>query len=231
MKKKQESATIHHCDFCQRDFVREKSFIAHTCKYKSRWQSRDQRANQIAFQCWLEFHRKNSTPKNRTQMDFIKCPYYTAFVKFANYCIEIKALDVLRYCDWLLENKVSIDKWASDVKYNDFLIYFLKTENHLDALARSIATTIELAESDSILSKDCLRYSHKNKICHEITKGKISPWMLYQCDSGIAFIESLNDGQTRLIFDYISPEKWAIKFSRMREEVNEVKALLKQAGY
>jgi hypothetical protein len=55
--------------------------------------------------------------------------------------------------------------------------------------------------------------------------------MLYQSDSGIRFVESLDVTQQKMILDYINPEQWAVKFKRDSNIVNEVKALLNAAGY
>jgi hypothetical protein len=55
--------------------------------------------------------------------------------------------------------------------------------------------------------------------------------MLFQSRSGIEFIESLDGGLQQMIFDYINPEQWAIKFLRNKDSVKQVKDLLKEAGY
>jgi hypothetical protein len=65
----------------------------------------------------------------------------------------------------------------------------------------------------------------------KITKGKISPWMLYHSTSGLEFLGSLDSTQEKMIFDYINPEQWAIKFKRSANIINEVKELLNVAGY
>lgn len=206
--------------------------MKHICENKRRWQDKDQPGNRIGFQCWLQFYVKNTaTKKQRTYLDFIKSSYYLVFVKFGHYCVNINALNIMRYADWLMKNKIKIDSWCSDTNYNKFLIEYLKDEDPLDAIARSIETSIELAKSENVESKDCLRYCNRNKICYAITNGKISPWMLYQSDSGIRFVESLDVTQQKMILDYINPEQWAVKFKRDSNIVNEVKALLNAAGY
>jgi hypothetical protein len=220
------------CDFCNKQFQREQTMFKHMCETKRRVHEKDLAGNRIAFQCWLAFYKKNTNSrKPKTYLDFAKSAYYIAFVKFGNYCVDINAINITRYLDWLLDNKISIDTWTSDQVYNRYLIYYLREEDPLDAIARSIETTIKLAEPDNILASDCLRYGSKNRICYMITLGKISAWMLYQSESGIEFIESLDEGQQRLIFDYINPEQWALKFLRNKDQVKQVKELLKEAGY
>jgi hypothetical protein len=206
--------------------------IKHLCESKRRWQDKDLPGNRIGFQSWVEFYKKNTTSKKpKTYVDFVKSAYYIAFVKFGHYCIGIKCINVNRYANWLLKNQIKIDSWCSDTNYNTFLIQFLKEEDALDAIARSIETTITLAKEENIQSKDYIRYGNRNRVCHLITNGKISPWMLYQSESGVDFLGNLDEGQQRLIMDYINPEQWAIKFKRNSEMVVQVKELLNQAGY
>lgn len=220
------------CEFCNRSFQRETTMIKHLCENKRRWQDKDQPGNRIGFQAWVEFYKKNTaTKKQKTYVDFAKSAYYIAFVKFGHYCVDIKCINVSKYADWLLKNQIKIDSWCSDKNYNLFLIQHLKDEDALDAVARSIETTINFAKEENLQSKDYLRYGNRNRICHLITNGKISPWMLYQSVSGIEFIEQLDEGQQRLVIDYINPEQWAIKFKRYPEVVTQVKELLNAAGY
>lgn len=229
---KKPSETEFSCEFCNRSFQRETTMIKHICESKRRWQDKDLPGNRIAFQCWTEFYRKNTnTKKQKTYIDFAKSAYYIAFVKFGNYCIDVKCINVSFYADYLLKNKITVDSWCSDTNYTNFLIQYMREENAIDAIARSIETCVDRAKEEGIQSKDYLRYGNKNRICHLITNGKISPWMLYQSESGIEFLESLNDMQQKLVLDYIVPEKWAIKFKRDPESVTQVKELLSAAGY
>jgi hypothetical protein len=229
-KKIQE--TEFHCDFCNRYFQKETSLMRHMCETKHRWQSKDLPGNRIAFQTWQDFYRKNTaTKKQKTYLDFAKSAYYIAFLKYANYCIDIKCINIALYTDWLLKNQIKIDSWTSDSVYERFLIDFLKHEDPFDAIARSIETTIEYAAKDNIETKDYLRYGNKNRICSLIINGKISPWMIYQSESGIKFLESLDSSQQKMIMEYINPEKWALTFRKNNDIVKQVKELLAMGKY
>ncbi len=231
-KKTSVTKTEFSCEFCNRSFQRETTMIKHLCENKRRWQDKDKQGNRIGFQAWVEFYKKNTaTKKQKTYVDFAKSAYYLAFVKFGHYCVDVKCINVGRYAAWLLKNNVKIDSWCSDKNYTNFLIDYLKTEDAMDAIARSIETTIDLSKDAGIETKDCLRYANRNRIVHAITNGKISPWMLYQSTSGIEFLESLDESQQKMIIDYINPEQWAVRFKRYPEVVSQVKELLYQAGY
>lgn len=231
-KKPSEIKTDFHCEFCNRYFQKETTLFNHLCESKRRWQDKDLPGNRIGFQTWLEFYKRNTaTKKQKTYMDFAKSAYYIAFVKFGRYCVDINCVSVNRYANWLLNNQIKIDTWCSDSNYDRFLIEHLKDEDPLDAIARSIETTILFAQKEQIQSKDYLRYGNRNRICSLIVNGKISPWMLYQSESGIRLIEELDEGQQKLILDYINPEQWALKFKRNQDNVSEVKRLLHAAGY
>ncbi len=231
-KKNSETKSEFSCEFCNRSFQRETTMIKHLCENKRRWQDKDQPGNRIGFQSWLNFYAKNTgTKKKKTYTDFTKSAYYIAFVKFGHYCVDIKCINVTRYADYLLKNKISIDNWCSDKNYTNFLIEYLRTEDAMDAIARSIETTIDLSKDVGIETRDCLRYANRNRLVHHITNGKISPWMLYQSESGIKFLEELDESHQKMIIDYINPEQWAVRFKRYPEVVSQVKELLNAAGY
>lgn len=232
MKKNKVINSVYGCEFCGRKFIKETTVTTHICEFKNRYLEKDRQGNRLGFQAWVEFCKKTvSYKKEQTYLDFVKNSYYTPFVKFGNYCIDIGAINVKRFLDYLLKNQIKIYAWCSDQLYTKFLIEYLREEHHMDAINRSIETMTLVAEQDKILPNDCLRYSNRNKICYLITKGKISPWMLYQSKSGVKFLESLDETQVKMIVDYINPELWAIKFLKNTEEVKQVKELLNTAGY
>jgi hypothetical protein len=232
MKETQETKSPYSCEFCKRSFLRESTVLKHICEYKHRWMDKDKQGNRLGFQSWIEFYKKNSTSKKqKTYEEFIRSAYYTAFVKFGSYCIDVNVLNVSRYIDWLLKNQIKIDSWCQDSNYTKFLIEYLRIEDPMDAIARSIETTINMASVERVLSKDYLRYGNSNKICYAITTGKLSPWILYHSASGKEFLDKLDESQIKMVIDYLNPELWAIKFKREPEKVDEVKSLLTLAGY
>lgn len=220
------------CEFCKREFARESTVLKHICEYKHRWLEKDKQGNRIGFQAWLQFYKKNTaSKKNKTYEEFIKSAYYIAFAKFGSYCVNVNALNISRFVDWLLKNQIKIDNWCQDSTYTRYLVEYLRIEDAFDAIARSIETCIDKATEENIQTCDYLRYGNTNKICYAITLGKISPWLLYCSDSGVRFLETLNEHQVKIISDYINPEQWALKFHRDTNLKKQIEDTLRQAGY
>jgi hypothetical protein len=231
---KENSVTSKHsCEFCKKEFARERTLLSHLCEKKQRWLSKDHPSNRIGFQCWVRFYEKHSMSKtkNRTFEEFISSPYYIAFAKFGTYCVDAKVINIPRYVDWLLTNQIKLDVWNKDTNYNKYLCEYLRVEDAFDAIYRSVEYCTTLAELSEIQPNDVLRYSNPNRVCHGICSGKISPWMLYCSDSGIRFLETLNPGQVTMITDYINPEQWALKFHRDENLKQQIRDTLRAAGY
>lgn len=223
----------YSCEFCKRSFVKERTLTSHICEKKSRWLNKEHAGNRIGFQCWVQFYAKHSMSKtkNKTVEEFINSPYYIAFVKFGSYCVDNKVIHVPRYVEWLLKEQIKLDDWTSDRVYNRFLCEYLRVEDPFDAIYRGVEYCTTLAELNNIQPNDVFRYVNSNRVCHGITMGKISPWMLYQSDSGIRFLETLNQDQVIMISDYINYELWALKFHREPDITKQIRDTLTQAGY
>lgn len=227
-----ETKIEYICEFCNSKFIRERTLLNHTCKTKHRWLDKDKHGNRIGYQSFLQFYTKHSaSKKTKSYEDFIRSPYYIAFVKFGDYSVGIKCINIARYTDWLLNNNIKIDTWTEDRNYNIFLCEYIRSEDAFDAIKRSIEHCMSISEIENINAEDYLRYGNSNKICYAITTGKISPWILYHSSSGKEFLDKLDQGQLKIIYDYINPELWNIKFKRDTELVLQIKDLLKNAQY
>jgi hypothetical protein len=108
------------------------------------------------------------------------------------------------------------------------LIFYLRQEDGMDAVRRSIDHMLTLSENENVELRDVFRYVNSNKVCQYICSGKISPWVLYLSKSGPEFLSKLNDDQRNVIFEYIDPERWNIKFKRDTDEAKSVSTVLEQ---
>jgi hypothetical protein len=111
------------------------------------------------------------------------------------------------------------------------LLDYLRVENVNDALARTIEFGITWHEETGNPAHDCLRYGNSNAMCHAITSGRISPWVIYNCDSGQKFLSDLTTEQVAMIWPYIDSDFWVKKFQNYPADQEYSKEILKVAKW
>lgn len=231
-KKTVDSENPYTCEFCNRSFKKEVTIITHMCEKKKRWEDRDTRVSTIAYHLWNTFFEKHIVVKSdkRKFRDFINNQYYGYFVRFAKYCVD-NVENIESYFDWLIENKVKIDDWNTDTVYMKFLIDFLKKENSINAVTRSINNLKDETFKYGIpFNSTVFDKIGQNRSCHMIIRGKISPWLLYNSNTGSDFLATLNESQLSIIFPIIDPTFWNVKFRMNSESVTEVKSIISKEG-
>lgn len=202
------------------------------CEPKRRRIQQHERGVQIGFQAYLEFYRlMNKSSKSRTYDDFAESPYYRAFVKFGRYCVDTVVINPARMIDWLLKNQKKIDQWCSDRIYTEYLIWYLQSESVADALTRSVEYSIDWAERNEARPQDCLRYGSINGTCHAVATGRISPWVIYNSQSGQEFLAQLSSEQLQIVWPYINSDVWQSKFASNPEDLAYAREILTTAGW
>ena len=222
----------YDCTFCGKIFQRETSLAVHMCEIKRRHNERSERGVELGLQAFLKFYETlQGSSRLKTWDDFVGSSYYKAFVKWGRYCVNTKAIMPERFLDWLLKTNQKIDGWASDSVYTKYLIQYLPQESVKDALSRAESWSLDWAERANSRPKDCLRYGNSNAICHAITTGRMSAWILYNCDSGQHFLSQLDAEQMQIVWPYIDSDTWARKFQDYPADQTWVESTLLQWGW
>lgn len=220
------------CQYCKKTFAKESTLAVHLCEPKRRRQQRGEKGVEIAFQSYIRFYEiTQGSAKLKTYEDFCDSPYYSAFVKFGKYCANTKTINPRQFLEWLLKNNKKLDKWASDTFYTEYLIWYLTIENVNDALARAIEFGIDWAEKHEARDCDCLRYGSAHAMCYAITTGRISPWVIYNSESGQGFLSNITSDQVAMIWPYINSDVWQKKFSDYAADQEYAKEMLAKAGW
>jgi hypothetical protein len=220
------------CQYCKKDFQKETSLAVHLCEPKRRMQERSERGVELGYQAYLRFYEMTQgSAKLKTYENFAESPYYRAFVKFGRYCVNTRTVNPKQFLEWLLKNNKKIDRWPSDQLYTEYLLTYLQVENTNDAMARAIEFGIEWAEKHSAHPHDCLRYGNNNAMCYAVTSGRISPWIIYNCDSGQQFLSDLDSTQIAMIWPYIDSDVWQKKFQDYPADQEYVREILTKAGW
>lgn len=220
------------CEYCKKEFVRETSIAVHMCEPKRRHMQKDEPGVRLGFQAYIKFYETmQGSAKNKNYDDFCESAYYKAFVKFGRYCVNTSVINPQQFMNWLLKNNKKIDNWCSDKIYTEYLIQHLLVEAVDDAMTRAIEYSIDWEEKTGHPAKDMLRYGNANALCYAITAGRISPWVIYNCDSGVGFLSQLSTEQVAIVWDYINSDAWHKKFSNYPADQEWVKEILTKAGW
>lgn len=206
--------TKFDCAFCGKSFQRESSLAVHMCEIKRRHHDRHERGVELGLQAFLRFYETlQGSSRLKTWDDFVTSSYYKAFVKWGRYCVSTRVINPERFLDWLLRANKKIDRWASDSIYTEYLTQYLPREAAKDAVNRAHEWAQDWSERINSPARDCLRYGNTNTICHAICTGRVSAWVMYNCDSGREVLSNLDATQMQMVWPYIDSDVWSKRFA------------------
>ena len=229
---KKELKMNYECRYCHKKFSKETTLASHACERKRRFQQEREIGVQWGFRAYQIFFEITQSGKPKTYENFVDSPYYTAFVRFGRYGHSVHCPDFANFTRWLLKNNRKLDHWCSDTYYSEWLIDYVKRESVQDALERSVQTMVDYMHEHPEYRngyRDYFRLVNENRICYHISSGRISPWAVYNCESGQEFLARLNDDQVAVINDFIDPAYWQARFRDLPEDVAFVGRILKLA--
>jgi hypothetical protein len=229
-----EEITSYKCRYCEKEFRKESTLTVHLCEQKRRWQQEQETGVQFGLRAYLRFYEyAQGSSKLKSYEDFATSPYYNAFVKFGRHCVGIRCINFVSFVDWLLKNNKKLDNWCSDRLYAEWLLEYLKREAVKDALERALKEMQNYAEINLDLKNgfsDYFRYGNSNRVCHHIATGRISPWIVFNCASGVTFLDQLSEDQVAMIIQWIEPDYWQRKFTDYLADTEWAKSVLAKAG-
>lgn len=218
------------CIYCGRTFVREKSLYNHTCAKKLRFLDKDTPSSRIAFASFDKFYKTiQRSKKPKTIDDFIHSSYYGEFLKFGKYVVDNNILNPEYFIDFCLKNGLKLRDWMRDSVYETYLREMNKREDPVNGAERTILLMKQWADETGNDYNDFFRLIETNKFVYYIKLGRISPWVLYNCDSGKDLLENrITPDQLNIIVEWIDPDFWMKKFLLNKKDKNFLKSLLKK---
>lgn len=227
-----QSGNSNRCEFCQKIFRRETSLKVHLCEPKRRNNERHEAGVRLGLACYQRFFEiTQGSAHYRDWNDFVTSAYYRAFVKFGRYCCTTKTIDTTDFLEWLIKHKIKLDHWARDSSYERYLTEHVMQETVSNALIRAIECAQDWQENTGYPAHDMLRFANDNLLCHRITTGHITGWVLYNCDSGREFLQRLNSEQVSMIWNHINSEIWQKKFLDYPADSAYAQEILKKAKW
>lgn len=229
-EKKENAAKPHKCGFCSRAFVTERALFIHVCDERTRFMAREDRHVRMGLKAFQKMMVYLRLPNKNTFDDFEKSQFYSAFVKFGKFVIDMNAIHPMKFVDFLIRIEVPIDRWCSSALYETYLREMTKIETATDAVERNILLMQQWAEDTGEHWSDFFRKVSPAQATMWIMAGRVSPWVLFTANSAHALFDRFSDEQLNLIKNTIDPNFWESKIDRNQKEVDNIKKILAEAG-
>lgn len=213
------------CKYCDKGFVSERTLAVHLCEPARRDRQRNETGVQFGYRIWVRFIQRNTNKKTLTYEEFAASPFYSAFVKFGQYLIQIQCVNVEEYSEYIINSKIKLDHWCKDQHYTAWLVNYIKHESATKALERSIKSMTAWAEEHNTDFNCYFLKTTTAYVVKDIINGRISPWVIYQSHGGKEFLTKINEEQLGLIFNFIDPIWWTSRFSNLNEDTEFVKEI------
>lgn len=210
--------------------MKESTLMAHMCEPKRRWLQKDEKRVQVGFYAFQRFYKLSAGAKtDKTYEEFVKSSFYNAFVKFGSFVNNVRPLYPDKYIDYVVTSNVKLDHWCREEMYETYAIELIRKEGVETALERSIDTMMKWAAEHNSVYNHYFSYVSLNKLTWDIKDGKISPWLVLNCNTGKQSLSKLNDEQLNMLTNVLDPKHWALRFKRQPKDVELVKQVVKEA--
>ncbi len=217
------------CEYCKKEFVKEKTLLVHVCEQKRRHLSKNEKHVQAGYMAYQKFYEIAQKNTKKTFDEFASSPYYTAFVKFGSFFVNTNPIYPERYLEWVIRSNTRLDDWCSDQMYDIYVEELIKQEPADGAIQRTIQTMMNWAEKNKAAWEHYFLYVNLNRLTHDIKEGLISPWILLNIQSGKDALQKMNDEQLEIIGPIIDPQFWKRKFKNYPADVELIKDVIKEA--
>lgn len=219
------------CKWCEKTFMSERTLSAHMCVKKRRMADKDLTHTRLGYRVFQMFYELNtSASKPKSQEDFVKSQYYDGFVKFGRSCVTNDYLNPEQFAEWLIKNGKKLADWTKDSLYDEYLLTYVKKEPGMKALERTIMYLSKWADEHNCDWQDYFSKVTTPRAVYDLRSAKVSPWLLYLCETGDELLTRFSDEQVKMIQHIIDATFWMKLFANNKEEVFDVKESCRIAG-
>jgi hypothetical protein len=218
------------CEYCSKEFVKEKTLVVHICEQKRRYLAKNEKHVQAGLLTFQKFYELSSKGKMQKTFDeFAVSPYYTAFVKFGSFLVNTAPIYPEMFIDYVLRSGVKLDHWCRDELYETYITEMIKKEPADGAIQRTISTMMDWGETNKAPWEHYFAFVNLNRAAHDIREGLISPWILLNSKSGKDMLTRMNDEQLEIVGPVIDPQFWLRRFKSLPADIELVKDVIKEA--
>lgn len=220
------------CSYCSRGFARETTLASHMCEPKRRHDRRTEPTVVAAFAAFQQFYNSMGQSKGaKTYEQFAKSSFYQAFVKFGSFIMQRSIVAPERYVAYVIKHNIKLDWWCKEKYYAAFVADLIRTESADDAIARTVKYIDKWAEETQQPFNLYFSHAGTGRVVLDISLGRISPWVLYSCDAGITALDSMNNEQIAIIYDFIDADFWSRKLPSWPDKLKFAREVTAAMGF
>jgi hypothetical protein len=221
----------YECKFCGTKFHKEATLSVHMCVKKRRHQEIETAPSRLGFRTFQKFYQISIKSKHpKTVDDFINSQYYIDFVKFGNHLLTLKPINPEQFTESIIRNGVKLRDWTKDFVYDAYIVDLVKKEPADAGTERTINEIMEWSQKNKTTFNNFFVEVSANEAAYMIRTGKISPWVLYLCETGDVLTSKFNEDHTKIVDEIIDPGFWMKKFKKQSDDVEFIRNLLEAAG-
>jgi hypothetical protein len=220
------------CSFCGKVLLREISLVKHLCKKKQRYLERDRqdvRFGYIAYRIFYQISYPSQKVAKSTE-HFRESSTYDAFVRFGKYVMDVNAIAPEEFIRFAVQSKQPIDKWCSDRLYMEYVRLLNKVESYDRAIERTLLLAESWANKEGKELKNFFREIAPGLAVQWLMSGRISPWVVFNSDSGKELLGRFSDEQFDLLQKAIDMKFWTKKFLDNIDDCHAIQAFLQSEG-
>lgn len=234
-KKGASDAPEYKCRFCDKTFKRENTLMSHKCIKRDRYNERESRHMREAYRLYIMFMDayKLSMKKNEEPlMQFIKSRYFNDFYDFASYILSNDILNKENFIKYIFTSGLSVYEWRTHKTLETWVIKCIRDEHPRRAITRSINALIEWEKITENEWHTFFENVSTERAIMWIETGKISPWLIYLApkSSVSLLIQRFSDSEIEYLTKYLDLNYFQILQIRYKEDVEDIKNLLIEAG-
>jgi hypothetical protein len=215
------------CIHCNKNFMQEKTLVAHMCERKRRALQEKEKRVQAGYMAFNRFWQlAQGGKKLKTYDEFCDTAYYNAFVKFGSFLNNVNPLYPEKFVDYVIKSGTKLDRWCRDDLYNAYLFDILKTEPVESAVQRTLQTMMEWGDEHNANFAHYFNYVSLNRAVHDILNGRISCWVILNSTTGKEMLQKMSDEQLNMIAPAFDVPYWVRKFKEVPADVMLVKEIL-----
>ena len=221
----------NECIHCHKRFMSSRTLFSHMCERKRRALQKDEKRVQAGFMAYNRFWQLTQNAKKpKTYDNFADSSYYNAFVKFGSFINNASPLYPDKFIDYVIKSGAKLDNWCKDSLYEKYLYEMLKTEPVESAVQRTLQTMMEWGDEHKAEFNHYFLYATLNRAVNDIVNGKISCWVILNCEDGKAMVRNMSDDQLNMIAPAFDVPYWRKRFKELPADVALVKEICNEVG-